>query len=96
MHELRHGSVGGSKAAIESTLQGAMPAGFGLVEGGISLARINDADSEWNHVLLMAQPRLASGDWGLISESIRTSSTQFALVILAKSDRSGPSNALIG
>ena len=50
--------------------------GAGTVVGDASAAR-------WNHVVLVAQPRIATGDVDSLGESIRTAATKFALTIMA-------------
>lgn len=74
---------------VEPTPSEPQPAKLVFVDGGISLTHLEQSDSHWSEILLLAKPRLASGEWSLLSESIRTSSTQFTLVILAKTERIG-------
>ncbi|MEM7474771.1 MAG: hypothetical protein AAF483_07250 [Planctomycetota bacterium] len=41
-------------------------------------------NSEWNRIVLMAQPKIASGDVSALSQSIRNTVASFVLTIMAK------------
>ena len=83
--------IGTTTYASDAVSTAFVPQSIPIVDSGVEVGAEND-DTRWNRLVLLAQPKINSGDVDAISDTVRDAATKCALTIMATVKKSASSD----